>query len=191
MSQAATVRLFVAADLPAGVRRELAHWARGAAASSRASGGRLRLLDPETLHLTLCFLGEQPAGAIDAIAQSVAGAWRDPVGELSLGAPLWLPPRHPRALAVELHDDAEGGLEHLRDTLAAALAAASDFRVERRRFRPHVTVARMRSGDAPRERGLPPTPQRLFEPVALVLYRSWLGPAEASYEALARCAPPS
>ena len=91
MSNTATVRLFVAVDLPAVVRRELAHWARGAAASSRASGGRLRLLEPETLHVTLCFLGEQPAAAIDAIAQAVAGAWTNPVGELSLGAPLWLP----------------------------------------------------------------------------------------------------
>jgi 2'-5' RNA ligase len=191
MSHTAPVRLFVAVDLPAVVRRELAHWVRGATASSRASGGRLRLLEPETLHVTLCFLGEQPAAAIDAIAQAVAGAWTNPVGELSLGAPLWLPERRPRALAVELHDDADGALERLRDALAGSLATACDFQAERRRFRPHVTVARMRPGDAPRERGLPPTPQRRFEPVALALYRSWLGPTEASYEALVRCAPPS
>jgi RNA 2',3'-cyclic 3'-phosphodiesterase len=190
MSHAATVRLFVAVDLPAGVCRELARWARAATAGSRAGGSRLRLLEPETLHVTLCFLGEQPAEALETIAQAVTGAWTDPVGELSLGAPLWLPQRRPRALAVELHDDADGALERLRDAVAEALAAACDFQAERRRFRPHVTIARMRSGDAPCERGLPPTPQRRFEPVALALYRSWLGPTEASYEALARCAPP-
>lgn len=190
MNHAATVRLFVAVDLPAGLRRELTHWARGASASSRAAGGRLRLLEPETLHVTLCFLGEQPAEAIDTIARAVAGAWTDPVGELSLGAPLWLPQRRPRVLAVELHDDADGALERLHHAVTEALAEVCDFQAERGRFRPHVTVARMRSEDAPRERGLPPTPQRQFEPVALVLYRSWLGPTEASYEALARCGPP-
>jgi 2'-5' RNA ligase len=189
MSHAATVRLFVAVELPADVRGELARWGRGAASGSRTSGGRLRLLEPETLHVTLCFLGEQPAGAIDAIAQTVAGAWTEPVGELSLGAPLWLPARNPRALAVELHDDTESALEGLRDAVAGSLAAVCDFQAERRRFRPHVTVARMRSGEAPRERELPPTPQRRFEPVSLVLYRSWLGPTEASYEALASSAP--
>jgi 2'-5' RNA ligase len=190
MTHAGTARLFVAVDLPAGVYGELARWARGAASGARASGGLLRLLEPETLHVTLCFLGEQPTAAIEAIAQAVAGAWTEPIGELSLGAPLWLPRRHPRALAVELHDDSENALEALRDAVAGSLAAVCDFQAERRRFRPHVTVARLRSGDAPRERGLAPTPQLLFEPVALVLYRSWLAPGGAAYESLASCSPP-
>jgi hypothetical protein len=47
----------------------------------------------------------------------------------------------------------------------------------------------MRAGDAPGERALPPTPQLAFEPDAMTLYRSWLGPTEASYEALASCSP--
>jgi 2'-5' RNA ligase len=191
MTRDASARLFVAVDLPPPVRRDLARWARGAASSTRGSGGRLRLLEPETLHVTLCFLGSQPVGRVDAIGEAATGAAAEPVGELSLGAPLWLPGRHPRALAVELHDDARGTLRELRDAVAGALGAVCGFEPERRRFRPHVTVARMRSGDAPRERGLPATPQLAFAPVALVLYRSWLGPTEASYEALASCPLPA
>jgi 2'-5' RNA ligase len=187
MPEGATARLFVAVDLPSVVRRELVRWVRGAASSSRAGGGRLRLLEPETLHVTLCFLGSQPVGAIDAIAQAVAGAWREPVGELALGAPLWLPKRRPRALAVELHDDERGGLEALRDAVARELDAVCAFETPPRRLLAHVTVARMRSGDAPRERALPPTPQLAFAPETVTLYRSWLGPTEASYEALASC----
>jgi 2'-5' RNA ligase len=185
MRDGAMARLFVAVDLPSVVRRELTRWARGAASS--ASGGRLRLLEPETLHVTLCFLGSQPVGAVDAIAQALMGAWREPIGELSLGAPLWLPKRRPRALAVELHDDAQGGLESLRDAVARELAAVCSFESPSRRFLPHVTVARMRAAEAPHERALPPTPQLACEPAALTLYRSWLGPTEASYEALTSC----
>ena len=177
----------MAVDLPGVVRRELTRWARGAASSAHASGGRLRLLEPETLHITLCFLGSQPVGAIDAITQTVQGSWSEPVGELSLGAPLWLPKRRPRALAVELHDDAQGALESLRDAVARELDAVCSFEAPPRRFLPHVTVARMRAGDFPGERALAPTPQLAFEPETMTLYRSWLGPTEASYEALASC----
>ncbi len=54
----------------------------------------------------------------------------------------------------------------------------------RRRFRPHVTVARMRPSEAPRERGLPPTPALSFTPRSVTLQRSWLTPTEAVYEGL-------
>jgi 2'-5' RNA ligase len=185
MTRGATARLFVAVDLPAPVRAELARWARAAALSARPSGGRLRLLDPELLHVTLCFLGAQPTGRIDAVAQTLASLSAAPVGELSLGAPLWLPRRHPHALAVELRDDAEGALAALRGDLARALAPVCDFAPERRRFRPHVTVARLRPRDAPSERGLPATPALAFLPQSMTLYRSWLTSAEAVYEGLA------
>ncbi len=62
MTRAATARLFVALDLPAAPRAELARWARSAAASARAGGGHVRLLAPESLHATLCFLGSTPFG---------------------------------------------------------------------------------------------------------------------------------
>lgn len=111
-----------------------------------------------------------------------------PVGELSIGAPLWLPPRRPRALAVEVRDDPEGGLTALHGALVEALARACGYREERRRYRAHVTLARMREG--PRASGggrvLPATPALSFTPASIVLYRSWLSPAGASYEALAR-----
>ncbi len=185
MTRGATARLFVAADLPAPVRAELARWARTAALNSRPTGGRLRLLDPELLHVTLCFLGERPTGRIESVARSLASVCPAPVGELSLGAPLWLPKRRPHALAVELRDDAEGALGALRDALVRALAATCDLAPERRRFRPHVTVARLRPRDAPGERGLPATPPLSFSPQSVTLYRSWLTPTEAVYEGLA------
>lgn len=189
----ATARLFVAIDPPEDVRERLAAWARTAL---RSAGGRvgaghpLRVLDAEVLHVTLCFLGNQPLGRVDEIDSRLAEIAED-VGELSVGAPLWLPPRRPRALAVELHDDDSGRLAELHRRLILALGELCDVdgggaSGRRRRFRPHVTVARMRDGAAPRERTLAPTPPLSFTPRELVLYRSWLSPAGASYEALRR-----
>jgi 2'-5' RNA ligase len=194
MHRSPTARLFLAVDPPLDVREQLAAWARVATReTSRRSAAPPRILDAELLHVTLCFLGNRPVGEIDAITARLAMC-EGSAGELSLGAPLWLPERRPRALAVELHDE-QGRLAGLRESALAALeepgeqntgaAGRGGAPAKHRRFRPHITVARIRSGTAPRERGLPPTPGLSFLPSELILYRSWLSPTGASYEALA------
>jgi 2'-5' RNA ligase len=219
MARGATARLFAAVDPPAAVREQLAAWAREVAAALRAQAGpaqdaKLRLLAPETMHVTLCFLGARPVAELDALARALEQCEGPQAGELSLGAPLWLPPRNPRSLALEI-GDGDGWLERLQRAIVEAFARAIAWEPDRRRFRAHVTVARIgrgkpsrsirsskpggRSGRRPASaagqgggeeagaRGpfLPPTPQLSFTPGAVVLYRSWLEPQGASYEALA------
>jgi 2'-5' RNA ligase len=190
----ATARLFLAIDPPALAREQLAAWARSALGGARGRGATrpLRLLHADLLHLTICFLGARPVADIETIASTLEEC-AAPVGEVTVGAPLWLPPRRPRALAVELHDP-HGGLGHLHGALSAAIADAigwkpegdtSGGRARARHFRPHITLARMRDGAAPSDRELPPTPALAFTPTDLVLYRSWLDPQGATYEALA------
>ena len=194
MTRGATARLFVAVDPPASVREELLSWARAALARlplrrEQNALPDMRLLEPEALHVTLCFLGGRPVGEIEEIGSVLSGC-AERVGEVTLGAPLWLPPRRPRALAVEVHDP-EGGLARLHGSVAKALADATGWQAERRRFKAHITVARMRGRSAPwrssqgREPALPATPPLSFTPASIVLYRSWLSPAGASYQALA------
>jgi 2'-5' RNA ligase len=208
-------RLFVALELPAHVRAELLRWARAATRVAARAGG-LRVLDGEALHLTLCFLGSRPLAEVDDLAEALreaaAGGFaeREEVAggelQLELGAPLWLPPRRPLALAIEVHDlgrgsvageQPRGGHAHatssatsrlagLQARVSAALAEVSEWEPQRRRFRPHITVARVRRGAAPRRRELEPTPQLRFAATALVLYRSHLLREAAEYEALAR-----
>jgi 2'-5' RNA ligase len=182
VSSPAHARLFAALDLPEAARQELAGWGRRA----RRGNASVRLVDPEMLHLTLCFLGRRPLAELPALAQALADA-AQPVGELELGAPLWLPPRRPRVLAVEVHDGL-GQLADLQGDVARMLSATSGWEPEKRRFRPHVTVARMREGTAPRERALEPTPMLGFAGEALTLYRSRLAPSGATYEPLERVA---
>jgi 2'-5' RNA ligase len=190
-------RLFVALDLPRDVRDAVAGWARRA----RRGSAQMRLVDGGMLHVTLCFLGSRPLAEVPALAGALGEAVRGlhgevfvgtsggeagtPVDGLTLGAPLWLPPRRPRLLAVEIHDPLEG-LNELHGEIVRAARAAIDWEPERRRFRPHVTVARMREGAAPRGRELEPTPALAFAGEAVTLYRSWLAPEGASYEALER-----
>ncbi len=149
----------------------------------------MRLLEPEQMHLTMHFLGSRPAQEIEPLAAILQGMEPPALGEVSLGAPLWLPRRGPRVLAVELHD--EGGfLSRLHGELAGAIALQGlTTRPAQaglgRPLHPHITVARMRRGSAPRERALAPTPQLSFLPRRLTLFRSLLAPEGASYEAIA------
>jgi RNA 2',3'-cyclic 3'-phosphodiesterase len=192
----------VAVDPPVSVRERLGEWGRAVAARARGDArGALRLLDEQSLHVTLCFLGGRPVGEIDALVDAL-GACAEHTCELSIAAPLWLPSRRPQTLAVEVHDR-DGELVRLHERLTDALASVSSWQPERRRFRPHVTVARVRRGARRRgtsdawghpagggraqEQPLPPTPRVSFAPEAIVLYRSWLAPEGASYEELASC----
>jgi 2'-5' RNA ligase len=174
------LRLFVAAQPPPAVCDELAHWARRVVAGS----GGLRRLDSDSLHLTLCFLGEQPSTSVAEVAQVLAGLAElaGAVDELHVGAPAWLPPRRPRVLAVEVGDPS-GTLRALQAALARELAVAIGWEPPRQRFRPHITLARFPPGTR-RAHELPPTPPLSFRPQAVALLRSDLDPAGASYTQL-------
>jgi len=198
MPTGAKARLFVAVDVPAAVRERLCGWARAAAAGLRSESAdarrSLRLLDPDSLHLTLCFLGSRPVEEIAAIGRALE-ACPAHLDELSLGAPLWLPRARPRALAVAVHDE-EGNLARLHAAMTEVISAATAWEPQRARFRAHITVARTR---AVRDRArrspagggegspLAPTPAIRFTAEFVTLYRSWLAPGGSTYEALRSC----
>jgi 2'-5' RNA ligase len=190
-SGGARARLFVAVDLPAAVRERLTAWAREAATGLQVGSAPfpLRLLGRDVIHLTLCFLGSRPVAEITAIG-SALNTFTAHMGELSVGPPLWLPPARPRSLAVAIHDD-DGALASLHAAVTHAVGETITWKPERRRFRAHVTLARTR-GRPPAGWNLPgagsplpATPQLRFAAESLALYRSWLAPEGASYEALA------
>ena len=187
MSGAARTRLFVALELPEQVRAALAAWGAGVAADVHGERA-LRVLPPESLHVTLCFLGWRDEGHVEAIAAVALGAVPAgaPAPPLALGAPAWLPRRRPRVLAVDLADDG-GALAGLQARVSDALEAGAGFEPEKRPFRPHVTVARVPRGAhvSARDELAAPSPLQ-FAGAAVTLYRSRLSRAGAQYEPLAR-----
>ncbi len=172
------VRLFVSLDPPAPARREAAEWGRLAA---RCNPG-LRPIAPEAIHLTLAFLGTLPSDLTGAISQAIVRVGRAVPG-IEGGAPIWLPKRRPRALAIEIREG-KGILAEMRADLVTELTRETDWRPERRGFLPHLTVARAGRGFRTSGVLLDPTPSLSFGAESITLYRSHLNPSGARYEAL-------
>src|SRR5439155_3836099 len=116
---------------------------------------------------TLAFLGSRDEGDVPAITEAIRGAAR-PVRALSLGAPLWLPRRRPRVLAVDL-GDADGALASLQADVVRRLQEGTGFEPEQRAFLAHVTVARVRAGGRHLPDVEPPEPLGPFAASAVTL----------------------
>jgi len=193
-SEARAARLFVALDLPDEIRSGIAEWQRGSLGDPA-----LRPIRPAGLHVTLCFLGHRPQEAVAEAEAVLAAIEPRPVALRFEADPAPLPRGRPGLYAIAAESEEAVGLQ---GELAAALIAAGLYEPEKRRFWPHVTVARVRSerleprkGERrgkgrPRRVSDPPgaLPARLCEPfgaVRLALYRSILKPEGAEYESLA------
>jgi RNA 2',3'-cyclic 3'-phosphodiesterase len=178
-SPAAHLRLFVALELPPAARDALIAF-RDAAADPDV----WRPVPDASLHLTLAFLGRRPAtdvATIDGVLHAAAG----PAPRLALTGALLLPPRRARVLCASLADP-DGTLADLQARVSEGLAAAGVYVPEKRPFRAHATVARLRPRARP-PRKVDAAPQPIeFAGEALTLFESRLHPHGARYEPLVR-----
>lgn len=176
-----SARLFIAVSLGDEDRRSLIAWAREAVGGDRG----MRVIAAEQVHLTLAFLGHRPLDDVGPLAELVESFSGAPAPALSTGAALWLSPRRPHVLTVAVNDET-GALGALHASVWDGLEELG-FEREERRFRPHLTVARVRHGWTPPGAALRPTPALDLDVRGLALMRSFLGGAgPARYEALAR-----
>jgi 2'-5' RNA ligase len=174
-----SARLFIAVALGDEDRRTLVAWAREAVGGDRG----MRVVAAEQVHLTLAFLGHRPLDEIGPLSELVESFAGEPAPVLSTGAALWLSPRRPHVLTVAVNDDA-GALTALHASVWDGLEELG-YEREERRYRPHLTVARVRHGwSAPTALTLPPTPQLDLDVRGVTLFRSFLGGGPARYEAL-------
>ena len=177
--RAAHLRLFVALELPEAVRAALVAFRQAA-----ADPAVWRPVPDEALHLTLAFLGRRPEGDVATVSDVLCAA-AGPAPRLVLAGGLLLPPRRARVLCASL-EDPDGALGELQARVSDGLAAAGVYVPEKRPFRAHATVARLRPrARAPRAVSEAPQPLE-FAGGPLTLFESRLHPGGARYEPLTR-----
>ena len=152
----------------------------------------LRPVSPQSLHITLAFLGYRPEEEIERIAEVV----REQIGPapwVELLDPVPKPARgRARLYALPVLSP---GAEALQAGVEQGLAEEGFYEPEKRPFWPHVTVARVR----PEARGsrrpavvakppgsIPDGPAEPRLAVRMTLYRSVLQPTGARYAPLAQ-----
>jgi 2'-5' RNA ligase len=181
------MRLFVAADLPAGLRtrlRDLQHDLRGLRSE-------VRWVEAEGIHLTFAFLGAVAAERMAAVQGAIAAAAGDAPAHFRLratgvGA---FPDRGPlRVVWVGIEGD-RAAAERLKGALEQHLASCG-FAPEGRDFRPHLTLGRVRRERGREDRSFLERHRSVdlgeFPVEEMILFESRLGPQGARYEALAR-----
>ena len=176
------MRLFVAVNLPHGVQQSI----HSATAALRSAIEDVRWTAPESLHVTVKFLGSVAATQQDAIVSSLSAiAARQPPFRLRIGALDAFPTAHRPRIWI-LHVEHDGALDRLQADVEAGLEQLA-FEREERPYRPHITLGRARRGSTPAQ---PPALLRSsssgeFLVETIDLMSSHTGPGGARYERLA------
>jgi RNA 2',3'-cyclic 3'-phosphodiesterase len=190
------MRIFVALDIDDAVRARLELFLDGV----RGFAPDARWVRPESMHVTLKFIGEKPSDAVEEIKQAL-GAIRGGTIEISFRAYGFFPTsKAPRVFWVGIGAGPEwAALAKSVDEATAGLGVPR----EEHEFRPHLTLARRGGSGAPRWRkgdGANPVFQRLQGKLAAMpalefgtmtareffLYQSQLMRGGAQYTKLAR-----
>jgi 2'-5' RNA ligase len=179
------VRVFFAVALPEEARQAAARLAGRLRESERGEG--VRWVRPEGYHLTLRFLGNVARDAIAELEERVAEQVT-PMAPLAvhLGGALVFPsPRQPRVIALAVEPEAL--LASLAERVERGVVAAG-FSAERRRFRAHLTLGRVRNRRFPSIGGEAATDCPAFPVDEIVLFQSDLLRTGAVYTPLAHLA---
>jgi RNA 2',3'-cyclic 3'-phosphodiesterase len=180
-------RLFVALDLPEKLRAGLAAWGE-----EELVDPQLRATRPESLHITLAFLGGRDTREGREVVETMRFC-DVPAPLLKLEDPIQLP-RRGRASLFALPAPSPATTD-LRQELVGALVRAGLHLPDKRDFWPHVTVARVRPEGrgsrrpavvARRPGDLPDGLKKPFIGVRMTLYRSELQSGGSRYVPLAQ-----
>ena len=196
------MRIFIGIDLDDEIRGKIARFLEGVSPFAPEA----RWVRPESLHITLKFIGEQKTAQVEAITQKLRGVESGPFKIRLSGYGFFPTAKSPRVFWIGIHAGAE--LAKLAGDVDAATATLGIPR-EEREFSPHLTLARSggRSGDPKWRKGDAPnstyaTLQKrlaaMSEPDSdtlnlgsmtadeFILYQSQLSPAGSKYTKLER-----
>ena len=136
--------------------------------------GRARAVAPEDLHLTVAFLGDLASAPAHGVAQGLSALVRAITPLEAVGLALWPTPQRARVIVAGFALVPE--LEALHNEVMV-LAQQHGVPGEDRRYRPHITVARL------------PRTLRVMPQQALDNIRAELGPAVFTHLGLYARAP--
>jgi 2'-5' RNA ligase len=134
------IRTFVAVEIPLETRDR----ARRAIAALDTTPAKVKWVEPESLHWTLKFLGDVDILETPAVCEAVRKAV-EPLAPFDVEA--WgvgaFPDIHnPRTVWIGMRDGSEQMIE-LHDAVELELSKLG-YRSENRRYRPHLTIGRVR-----------------------------------------------
>lgn len=191
------MRLFVALDIDDSIRERIVRFVEGV----HPFAPEARWVNPESMHVTLKFIGEQPDDAFDEIKEALSGINASTINIDFRGYGFFPTSKSARVFWVGMQSGPE----------LAALAAAVDQKLsalgipkEDRPFSPHLTLARSAGGSGSPRRNKTDRPNRTFQILQnrlatlplpdfgtmtsreFFLYRSQLSPKGSKYTKLAR-----
>jgi 2'-5' RNA ligase len=112
--------------------------------SLMGSGGNLKCVEPENLHITLKFLGDVDDSQLHQVVDIIETIEFSPFDLYLKRAGVFPNLRRPRVVWVGV-EEGVNKLSLIFDELEKKLTRVG-FKPERRRFNPHLTVCRVRSG---------------------------------------------
>jgi len=191
------MRLFIALDIDDAIRGRIARFAEGVCNFAPDA----RWVHPESLHITLKFIGEQPEEAVDKIKQALTEVAGNPVDIQFRGYGFFPTAKSARVFWIGM--EAGPKLAELAAVIDSKMATLG-IPKEERAFSPHLTLARAGGGSGSPRRRKEDRPNRVFhllqERLAalsptefgtmtsreFILYRSQLSPKGSKYTKLAR-----
>ena len=180
-------RLFLALEIPEPIRAELI----GLQKRLKRTGADVRWVRPEAIHLTLKFIGDFPVDLINPLAEALApvAAACPALSATPAAAGCFPGLDRPRVVWAGLTGDLAAMADLARSI--DRVTVGFDVPEEKRRFSPHLTLGRVKSGQG-RQALIKAVTELMdyrgteFTARELILFRSQLKPGEAEYTKLKR-----
>jgi RNA 2',3'-cyclic 3'-phosphodiesterase len=139
----AIIRSFIAIKIPADIQKKL----QGIQDKLKQSAAHVSWVQSEHIHLTLKFLGNIEDGQVDDIVAGIRNSVKGIAPfQLQVGYAGAFPNiRFPRVIWVGVTDDEADSLKTLEAALSNNLAPFGFETTEKERFKPHLTLGRVRS----------------------------------------------
>jgi len=173
------MRVFIAIDLPNPIRESLGQIQR----ELKSLTDSVKWVAPESIHITLKFIGEIPEKRIDDINVALRGfSWKTFTIKVR-GVGFFPGTRSPRVFWAGMEAPTMRGLSEKLETRMERLG----FDKEKRAFRPHITLARARDNriDSSLVLGATEYEDHIFGSFTvdrMYLFKSTLTPTGAMYE---------